>query len=58
MFFWGTIALATFVVWKLSHRHKVITIAAALSCFALLYAVGFQTSSTATSSTPAVVSQR
>jgi hypothetical protein len=57
MFFWGTIALVSLIAWKLSHRHKVITLIAALSCFALLYVAGYQTSSTATSSTPATVRQ-
>lgn len=57
MFVLGTVAVVTLVTWKLSHHHKVVTLAAALSCFALLYGVGFQTSSTTTSTTPPVVRQ-
>ncbi|MDX3801241.1 hypothetical protein [Streptomyces sp. AK04-3B] len=57
MLFWGTIALVTLVVWLLSGRRKVPAVIAALSCFALLYTVGFQTGATATDSRPSVVRQ-
>lgn len=57
MFVLGTVALVSFAAWKLSNHRKAVTIAAALSCFALLYGVGFQTSSTTTSTTPPIVRQ-
>jgi len=57
MLFWGTIALVTLVVWLISGRRKAPAVIAALSCFALLYTVGFQSGTTATDTKPSVVRQ-
>jgi hypothetical protein len=57
MLFWGTIALVTLVVWLISGRRKAPALIAAVSCFALLYAVGFQSGTTATDTKPSVVRQ-
>lgn len=49
MIFWAIIAVVTFATWKLSHGRKVITIGAALACFAVLYAAGYPAGASATS---------
>jgi len=53
MIFWGTIALVTFIAWKLSQGRKgqkAITVGAALACAVLLYAAALPVTLTASGS--------